>query len=324
MEQVENNSKIEVVYKKAKLSKRMFAHFIDISLFILTTFIVFSLTNMAITKSGWYKSKDAALTQIKNDSGLYVGDKDIVTYVKNSKEYTSVAEQKDELAKRIWEFYNNPTYINNVAKTVEAYNKRRLAAKSGTTNLFIEDDGNILENIGTLDAKVFLNFYSNEINDKALGYLVNSPDYFYLTRFSFWCTIIQILVIGVISFTIYYLVLPLTCFKRGRQTIGMKLSNIGLITVYADNISTSKYIGRFFFMFFVFIPINFISFLIPSFVSIAMMFLSKSNSSLVNYVFNDYMVDIKDQKIYLDALERSESEIKLQSISIENKDLKLK
>lgn len=279
---------------------------------------------MAITNSGWYKSKDYALTQIKNDSGLYVNGKDIVSYVKSSSDFSSVTEQKDELAKRIWEFYNNPTYINNVEKTIKAYNKRRLAAMSGTTHLFIEDDGDILENIGTLDAKIFLTFYSNEINNKALGYLVNSPDYFYLTSFSFWCTLIQIIVIGVISFAVYYLVLPLTCFKRGRQTIGMKLSNIGLITVYADNITTGKYIGRFFFMFIVFIPINFVSFLIPSFVSIAMMFLSKSNSSLVNYVFNDYMVDIKDQKIYLHALERSESEIKLQSISIENKDLRLK
>ena len=54
------------------------------------------------------------------------------------------------------------------------------------------------------------------------------------------------------------------------------------------------------------------------------MYFTKSNSSLVNYVFNDYMVDVTDQKIYFNALEREEFEIKLQEISIENKDLRLK
>jgi hypothetical protein len=36
------------------------------------------------------------------------------------------------------------------------------------------------------------------------------------------------------------------------------------------------------------------------------------------------MVDVTDQKIYFDAVEREEAEIKLQEISIENRDLLLK
>ena len=55
-----------------------------------------------------------------------------------------------------------------------------------------------------------------------------------------------------------------------------------------------------------------------------MMYLNKTNSNLTNYVFNDYAVDVSDKLIYLNSLERAESEFKLQEISLENKDFTLK
>ena len=319
-----NNEQIEVVYKKAKLSSRMFAHFIDISFFILTTLIMFSITNMIVTRSGWYQNKNVQLVQLRNDSGLYVNNVVLTTYVKSSSVFHNDTERKDFLAQRIETFYNNPTYITNVTHTVELYNARRLATMyTAETHYFVKSGDEIIEN-NLVPATKFVEYYSNEITNTSLGYLYNTPNYFYLTKFSFWCSVVQIIILGTVSFALYYLVLPLTCYKRGRQTIGMKLSKIALISVWADNITTGKYTLRFLFMFFVFVPINFVSFLIPTFLSISMMFLTKTNSSLANYVFNDYMVDVKDKKVYFDALERSESEIKLQSMSIENRDLRLK
>lgn len=323
-EQIERSEQIEVVYKKAKLSSRMFAHFIDVSLFILTTLILFSITNMIVTRSGWYKNKNVQLVQLRNDSGLYVDNVVITTYVKSKSVFPDDTACKDFLAQRIDAFYNNTTYITIVSQTIESYNKRRLDAMyNATTPYFTQSGDEIIEN-NLVPATSFVEYYSNEITNTTLGYLYNTPAYFYLTKFSFWCSVVQVIILGAISFTLYYLVLPLTCYKRGRQTIGMKLSKIALISVWADNITAGKYTLRFLFMFFVFIPLNFVSFLIPTFLSISMMFLTKTNSSLANYVFNDYMVDVKDQKVYFDALERSESEIKLQSMSIENRDLRLK
>ena len=81
MEQVTENKQIEVVYKKAKLSKRMFAHFIDIGLFFLATVITFSIVNMIVTHSGWFKSKDNRLTEIKNESGLFEDGVNVISYV---------------------------------------------------------------------------------------------------------------------------------------------------------------------------------------------------------------------------------------------------
>ena len=120
------------------------------------------------------------------------------------------------------------------------------------------------------------------------------------------------------------MVLPLTCFKRGRQTIGMKLEKIGLISVKAVNVGVGKFVGRFVFNYFVFFILDFVGFLIPAIVSVTMMYVNKTNSNLTNYVFNDYAVDVADKTIYLNALEREESEFKLQEISIENKDFTLK
>ena len=64
--------------------------------------------------------------------------------------------------------------------------------------------------------------------------------------------------------------------------------------------------------------------MIPTFVSITMMYVNKTNSSLVNYVFNDYMVDITAQDIYLNDLERIEAQESLKQASLENKDYRLK
>lgn len=307
----------ELVYVKAKTGKRLFAHFFDIGILFLSVAITFSITNIAVTNSGFYKAKQLELTQIKNDSKLYVNDVDIVTKATNDGELDTYDKKKTYLSERIDQFYSNPTYFSDTTIATD-YNNRKLA----NTDLFYDDGGVAKEK--AVDGKLLFDFYAAEVNDRCLGHLFRNPTYIFLTRYGFLTVLVQIAVLLVFYFTIYYLLLPLTVFKRGRQTIGMKLEKIGLISVYADNITTGKYVGRFFFMFLVFIVLNFVSFLIPSFVSLGMMYFTKTNSSLVNYVFNDYMVDITNSKIYLNALEIEESQIKLQDISIENKDLRLK
>ena len=318
-------NKTEVVYTKAKLLKRMGAHFIDLGLTFLATVFLFAIFNSVITKSGFYKAKENEMVQVKNETGLYEDGTLITTYVEDEEKYPSYKDRKDVLSVRILDFYHNATYFSD-DKMMKAYDERRLNAtttvESSTVHLFIKDGDNIIEN-NVSDESLF-NFYKAEIEDISLGYLVNNPVYFNLTRFSFWVTIIEIIVFGTFSFTVFYLVMPLAAFRRGRQTIGMKLEKIGLINVHAENIGWGIYTLRFFFMYVVFLLLDFVGFLIPALVSLGMMYFSKTNSSLVNYVFNDYMVDVTDQMIYFAAWEREESEIKLQEMSIENKDLNLK
>lgn len=315
----QKNEKIEVVYKKAKLGKRFLAYFIDIGLFLLSSFIFLSISNTVFTKTPLYTSRMDELTQIKNDSALYVDGTDLITYVDNLKNPDqsaySYAQRKEIISDHINQFYSNPTYFSDTTSINEQYKARKL-----NTNLF-EPDGS--EKSGA-PAESLYNFYKSEFQDHSLAYLVNNQRYFYLTRFAFLSIVIQFVIISTIVFAVFFLVLPLTCFKRGRQTIGMKLENIGLITIDAENQSTGKYLLRVLFNYGVFYLLNFVSFLIPSFVSISMVFITKTNSSLTNYVFNDYCVDVTDKKIYFNALEREEAQLQMKKMSIENRDLHLK
>ena len=316
------NNKIEVVYVKAKLGKRLFAHFIDLSILFLATMIFFTITNVIVTHSGFYLYKEEQLTQMRNESKMYEKGVVITTYVQNDELYPSYAAKKDELSSRIDEFYQNPTYIIS-EDTVKDYNKRKLEAVDNNVHLFVVENSKIVEN-NVVSHEVLYNFYVNEIDNYALANLFHSSDYFYLVSFNFLTSAIQVAILLFVNFVVLYLILPTTCFKRGRQTIGMKLEKIGLISLSAVNVTTGKYVGRFFFNYFVFFILDFVGFLIPAIVSVTMMFVTKTNSNLPNYVFNDYAVDNTDKTIYLNSIERAESEFKLQEISIENKDFTLK
>ena len=320
MEQAKN--KIEVVYKKAKLGKRMLAYFIDIGLLIMSTLIMLSVINIPITSSPWYKSKEAELVQLRNDSGLYENGINIVDYVSTNSDYSSYEEKNNFLSERIDNFYKNTTYFNDLSKIKNDYENRKLEAKKDGVNLFVKEDGEVKEN--AVSAESLYNFYVDETQNYTYAYLMRNANYFYLTRFSFLVTVVEFISLFTLFFIVYFLILPLTCFKRGRQTIGMKLEKIGLISVKAVNITAGKYVGRFVFNYFVFFILNFVGFLIPSIVSVTMMYVNKTNSNLPNYVFNDYAVDVTDKTIYLNALERAESEFKLQEISLENKDFTIK
>ena len=321
MEQA-TNKKIEVVYKKAKLSRRMFAYFVDISFLFLTTFILFSIINIPVTHAGWYNEKKNELVQLKNDSGLYDNGINIVDYVLDDTQFSSYEDKKSYLSTRIDNFYNNTTYFKDLETIKTEYNARKLKAKKNGTNLFVMSGDEVVEN--SVSAEYLYNFYADEVSNYSLGFLFRNSKYFYLTRFSFLVSAIEFVILFTFSFSIYFLVLPLTCFKRGRQTIGMKLSKVGIVDIHALNVSSGKFVGRFIFNYIVFFPLNFVGFLLPSIVSISMMYLNKTNSNLTNYVFNDYAVDVSDKLIYLNSLERAESEFKLQEISLENKDFTLK
>ena len=328
-EVIEKPKKIEVVYTKAKLGKRMLAHVIDVGSLAILSVIFFVGFHYGFQASPLYISKERELEQVKEESGLYIKGIEATTYMESNShkdEYPSYASMKDDLGNRIYTFYQNPTYFSSTVR-LDEYNQRRLAAKTtvgdAQVNLFEVIDEQIKEKSGISD-ETFYNFYKGEFENYAMANLINNTTYLQITQFVFISEASIILIAITISFTGVYLILPLTAFKRGRQTLGMKLNKIGLITVRAVNESAGVYVGRFFFNYFVFIPLNFISFLIPSFVSLGMMFFSKTNSSITSYVFNDYMVDVDLKKIYMNEAEREYAEEELKKFKLENKDLNLK
>lgn len=313
----------EVVYTKATVGRRMMAHIIDIGIFFVLTVSLFTLFHTTMKNSSYYKSKDAQLQAMRDESYLFEGSTVITTYVENNKDIETYEQKKKILADRIEKFYHSETYFKGLTKFYDAYQKRQLDAKYQGTNLFVLDSENhIVEN--GLAAQRYYVFYTNEIDNYGIGYMLANSNYKSLMRFSFWATIVEAIIAITITYSVFYYVIPATFFKLGRQTIGMKLEKIALISVRADNVSFAAFTGRTIFNFFIFVPINFVGLLIPSLVSTTMMYVNKTNSSLTNYVFNDYMVDITNQDIYFSDAEREYAQEQLSQASIENSDFKLK
>ena len=313
--------KIEVVYDKAPLSKRLLSHFFDISIWLLTSLIFFTVINMIVNNTGWYKAKENELITLRNESKLYKDNVVITTYVDSENEFTSIQEKKEFLTTCIDAFYSNPDYFKD-DKHIAQYSERKLKATSDGIHLFLEKEDQVVEN--EVQPALLFDFYKTEINDHALGYLLHNSKYFNLTRFDFMKVIVEVASCATLFYLVYYLVLPLTCFKRGRQTIGMKLSRIGLLDIHALTVKNSAFILRTLFNLAVFLYINIVAFLLPTFVSVGMMYLSKTNQSLTNYIFNDYFVDCSNQHIYIDEGERQSAKDKLEKVSIENKDFVIK
>ena len=317
---MDNNTKSEVIYTKAKTNRRMLGHLIDIGIFLLTGIILFTLSNVIIKKTPFYSNKINALTQLRNESKLYVDDEVITSYVQDDTTFPNFEDKKNFLSVCIDEFYHNSTYFSDIPSQMSKYDTRRLAKE----NLFELNSENVVVEKEGAEASLLYSFYKTEVDDYALIYLYNNINYVTLSRFSFLTTLVEIIIVAFLSFFIFYYIFPAFIFKRGRQTIGMKLLKYGIITVHAVNQGLGIYSLRAVFMFFIFLPINFVSFLIPTFVSLGMMYFTKTNSSLVNYVFNDYMVDLSSQDIYLNDLERIEAQNALKNMSIESKDFTLK
>ncbi len=311
------NSKTEVVYTKAKPGRRMLAHIMDIGIFLFTAIMLFTVSNLVVKNSSSYIRSMERLAQVKNESGIFTDNIVISTYVEDNAKFPNTTDKKEYLRKGIDYFYHNPTYFDDIAKQMEIYDKRRL-----DSSLFEEKDGQVVEK--NVDVQQLYTFYKSEVDDRAVVLLLNNLEYVSLSRISFIAALIEIIISATLSFIIFYYIFPAFIFRRGRQTIGMKLSKVGLITIHAVNETLGIYTLRAVFMFFVFIPINFVSFMIPTFVSITMMYVNKTNSSLVNYVFNDYMVDVTAQDIYLNDLERIEAQESLKQASLENRDYRLK
>lgn len=311
-------TKTEVVYTKAKPGRRMLAHVMDIGIFLFMAIIVFTISTVIIRNSSFYIQKMERLTQIRNESGLYTNNIVITKYVEDDSNFPTTTSKKIFLSNKINYFYHNSTYFDDIEKQMEVYDKRRL-----DSNLFFRNSDDVVVE-KDVDVSLLYSFYRSEVDDHAVVLLLNNLEYVSLSRFSFLVILVQIIISVVLSFFIFYYAIPAFIFRRGRQTIGMKLSKIGLISIHAVNESLGIYSLRAVFMFFVFIPINFVSFMIPTFVSITMMYVNKTNSSLVNYVFNDYMVDVTAQDIYLNDLERIEAQNSLKQASLENRDYRLK
>lgn len=314
----------ELEYNKAKIYKRFFAAFIDLFCVFLMTFILFSLTNMVLPHIESYSSLVGKRNNLLDESHLYDENYLVITdVIADEKEFPTFNSKKDYLSEHIEEFYNSSLYFDDLSEIKEEYDKRRIEYRYNGIKLFDYNENNEIIELN-VSPEYLTNFYIEEVNNYCLKYLFNNIDYVETTRIISLVSILNFACWLILMVTLFYLVFPLWIFKRGRLTIGKRIFSIGLIDGNALNITNSKYILRFLFILFIMFILSFFSFLLPIFVSIGMMLISKRQQDLVDYIFNNYVVDIKDSEIYLDYLEYLDKNNIDKKLSIETKDLNLK
>lgn len=317
-------NEIEIEYKNASISKRFFSKFVDLFLIVFTCFIFFSLSNMFILKNvEGYTNLIKTQDELKIESKLYLEDGSYVLDYVETENFSNYESKKNYLAEVLNSFYDNDLFFEKNSTQKNEYYQRCLNQKDSLdNNMFYLQEGVIKEY--NLNPKDYYNFYVDEIDGHAKSYLFNNINYANSTRLISVSQIVTCYICLFISYIMYKVIFPLTCFKRGRQTLGMKLFKISYIGVDAFNLSCFRYLGKAIFDFAIFYIVDIISFLIPLFVSIGMMFLTKTNQDLSEYVFNIYVVNSKDEDIYTCYLEYLDGQEAKKQASIENNEFKLK
>lgn len=314
---------IEIDYQKASTKAIFASNLFDGFAMLLLAFLLLLLNNFIFSKtplgiqtknqrddiilsSYLYEKKD---DQIKDVYSIVTSDEEMKIDDKNTKIdstltlfFTSFVKDNYEEGMKIYNDYKKEAKSDE-GKLLFAYDEKSNSYIKSKEYTNIEYDN------------LYYNFYTKMLKEVAPGYLTSSKPY----RDNLRTSIIQnafIIYLSIfISCFIFYYMFPLI-FKRGRQTLGMKILHIGLVDVKAMSVSLKRFTLRYLFFIVVIITLSIVSFLLPILISTTMLIVSKTSQSLTDYVFNTYKVDTSSSSIYLNEAEYHQINEEKENISI--------
>ena len=311
-----------VEYAKPKLCKRVVSAIVDLLLLATVSTFLFFIEGAIAQNTEAYQTSLANRLEIQVRSGLFGDDgTEILTLAQDETKFPTIREKKDYLANQLAYFYSNAEFCT--AADQRDYEVRKSAAVVGSSPLFLENASGELEENPSAYLDDLYSFYSEEIRLHATSLLYSSVDYVNLTRYFTFVMGIELLVAVSLAYGLICLLFPFAVFRRGRMTLGRALFHIGMIGADALTPKAGKFIGRFFFVYVVYLLLSFVSFLLPIVLSTGMMFLSRRNQDLADYVFNLYMVDASKKGVYLNFDDFMAAEQARQSASLENSNFKI-
>ena len=325
MEKSQENTSKQVVYSKAKKYRRFLAFMTDAFILVLSTFLLFGAAHQGVRNLPFHQEQSSIRNEIRLSSGLYVknGNGDIVSivsYVKDNTEYPSAITKKNYLSPRIDTFYTMKEFVGD-GELLGQYEVRKSKATRDNVHLFITVDGKIVEN--SVNPTYLYEFYADEISSYCNGYLLRSSRYVKTTSVIFLTVVVEVLIYVTLMFAIFYVIIPLFAFKRGRKTLGRASFRIGLVANNALNVSTKRFLVRCLFEYVVMLLLNFFAVFIPLVISLFLVLFSKNSQGLVDYVVGIHQVDVTVDDIYLDYGDYLTRQEKREEASIENNDYKI-
>lgn len=311
----EKEKTVELDYKRADNKKlftsNLFDAFAMIILAVLLSLSIFAIyfnTPMSrdlsnrrdeiILSSHLYEKKDGIV-------------KDLYSIIDEDKE-SSVDEKSKIIDDSLTFFFQTFVKDKNIYDDYKrrALNKEEHIFDDNLQRKYLNDDYDI----------VYFNFYNNMLKDIAPGYLSSSKEYRDNLRQSIINNVLIIFISLIISNIIFYYVVPMI-YRRGKQTFGMKIFKISLLSVDGMSCSSKRYSLRFLFYLIVIVVLSVFSFLLPVLISFTMMLLSKTGQSLVDYVTNTYKVDSQTNTVYLNYEEYMYNQHSRDDKKIENLDV---
>jgi uncharacterized RDD family membrane protein YckC len=304
--------KITLEYYKAPFGKRLFAFFFDLILMSVVALGFFSLTRLILEKSPSYQSAFDTYVRISTDSGLYVykeTNDNLVTIDEyyNSETY-EVRNDKEETA--LSAFYQKEEFFDqkDASSGLALYQAQKIGDKrigaDESLDYFVYDSSKVLVSNPSYSAEKMHAFYSTAINN-AIQYLNNVDAYVSASKtLSLSVNFIIIPCSISLSFLIFEFLIPLLFFRRGWQTLGMKVFSLSLLNAQAISPSFKSFLARFLWMFFVELLLSSMTFGVPVIVSFSMFAFRKDGQSFHDYMSGTYMVDSSEQSIYLSKEER--------------------
>lgn len=307
---------IHLHYRKALLSRRIFAKVVDFFLAICFGIAFFLLARTIVTSTSSYQRQKNIVDSTMLDSGLYVKKDDevydVITYYENQD--ISGKDRMTIYENIISSFmdYAKSKKEENYDVVKENFDSYRLGLNYQDASLFVKDGDAVIKN-PSFDVKdgysVYAeNAYKPYIDNQLRGYLLSLfPDYYSANRYMSRMILLVELPIAVLSASLLVFLVPPLIFRRNRQTIGMLIYHIGK----ADSSLLHLKIGKFLayeaiYILFV-IALSFATLGIPLLVSATMMVFTKNRQCFADYMLQLYDLDVSESKIYY-SLEEIASE----------------
>ncbi len=319
-EENQQREKVVLEYERATIPRRLSATLFDFFVSFVLGFILMIGTLAILDNVPSVQNAITTREEVACESSLYTMQDDTLTQMSeiiDDDETLTINEKCDEYEYILTSFYSNEQFFpNGNGSSIYLIYKTEAYTEDGEERLF-DDEGNRL--LSDVDSESeYLTFYQDSY-DTALGYLYQNEDYTEAYQFILMAYILGIVVTFTIPIIIFFLVIPL-CFRRTRQTLGMKICRIAVIGADAMAVKTYVFVLRFLLLLIIEIYASLVSFLIPLIVSAGFLIIGKSHQTLHDYICNTYVVSVDNRVIYKDKAEYRLSLKKKKGIEIESEE----
>ena len=326
----EENEKIEIVYSRPPLHRRMFASLLDLIIFVAIGFLLFLAARAVVYSLPYHNECMNTIETFRKDSGIYEKYNNeyvlLPSYLNTNLDLSS--QTKMERCEGGIDKFINFSAASNYGGSIELqdlvvkdYEEFRLSLSYNGHPYFIKDSnsGELIKNSIVLEAIKYEGYY----NDCYSVYIISHADsilgskfapYYYANQFLNRMLLLVEIPIGfLLSGIITYMVPPLI-FKRGHKTLGKLTYHIGVVGPDYLNLSTKRFLFRFLLFYFSELILSVFTFAIPAIISFTMMAFTKNKQS-----FHDYMLDYQEVETYNNKSYLSYEEIRVDQVQSNKK-----